>query len=191
MAVNTDSTVGHAPGSDYFGGSGSGGVGAGAGGQAPVGKDRSTVGSASATGSTGNKTTWASGSMSGDRDGDAEDTEDAMDMDVTPSEADMMDQDRERTDDRRSGSSVAGTSEDGNTSLVGFGEGAGSTVSGPVSNIPGRSGTITPGQRQQIRSADATSNSAAMAVQARQKAHIANELRSDGTRALGKFDFEE
>lgn len=76
-------------------------------------KERSTVGSASATGSAGGRTTWASGS-------DAYDTTDKMSEDQ-----DMMD-----------GSSIGGVSDEGNASLVGFGEGAGSTVSGPTSSAP-------------------------------------------------------
>ena len=73
----------------------------------PHGKERSTVGSASATGSVGGRTTWASGSDVHDADKMSEDQEDA--------------------------SSTAGLSDEGNASLVGFGEGASSTVSGPVS----------------------------------------------------------
>lgn len=71
------------------------------------GKARSTVGSASATGSVGGRTTWASSSDAHDADKMSEDPEDA--------------------------SSTAGLSDEGNASLVGFGEGASSTVSGPVS----------------------------------------------------------
>ena len=77
---------------------------------AAQGKERSTVGSASATGSVGGKTTWASGSDVYDPDKMSEDQDDAV--------------------------SSAGLS-DGNASLVGFGEGASSTMSGPTSN-PGR-----------------------------------------------------
>ncbi|KAL8942466.1 MAG: hypothetical protein Q9216_001666 [Gyalolechia sp. 2 TL-2023] len=73
----------------------------------PHGKERSTVGSASATGSVGGRTTWASSSDVHDTDKMSEDPEDA--------------------------SSTAGLSDEGNASLVGFGEGASSTVSGPVS----------------------------------------------------------
>ncbi|MCJ1251227.1 hypothetical protein MMC30_008458 [Trapelia coarctata] len=69
-------------------------------------KDRSTVGSASATGSVGGRTTWADGS---------EAFEDKM------------------SEDQDDGVSSAGLSDEGNASLVGFGEGAGSTVSGPIS----------------------------------------------------------
>ena len=77
-------------------------------------KERSTVGSASATGSVGGRTTWASGS-------DVADVADATDKT-------SEDQDMET-------SSVGGFSDEGNGSLVGFGEGASSTVSGPVSTV--------------------------------------------------------
>ncbi|KAH8703961.1 hypothetical protein BGW36DRAFT_286960 [Talaromyces proteolyticus] len=71
-------------------------------------KERSTVGSASATGSIGGRTTWASGSDAFDHDKMSEDHDDGT-------------------------SSVGGMSDEGNASLVGFGEGASSTISGPVS----------------------------------------------------------
>ena len=73
------------------------------------GLHKSTVGSASATGSAGGRHTWASGSDPGDR----------------------MSEDQ---DDVGDSVSSAGLSEEGNASLVGFGEGAGSTVSGPTSS---------------------------------------------------------
>lgn len=67
------------------------------------------MGSASATGSTGGRTTWASGSdMTFDQDRMGDDVDDGI-------------------------SSTGGFSDEGNASLVGFGEGANSTVSGPVS----------------------------------------------------------
>ena len=69
------------------------------------GLHKSTVGSASATGSAGGRNTWASGSDLGDR----------------------------MSEDQDDGVSSAGMSDEGNASLVGFGEGAGSTVSGPIS----------------------------------------------------------
>ncbi|KAJ9191751.1 hypothetical protein DTO166G4_684 [Paecilomyces variotii] len=72
-------------------------------------KERSTVGSASATGSVGGRTTWASGSDAFDPDKMSEDPDDGV-------------------------SSVGGMSDECNASLVGFGEGASSTISGPVSN---------------------------------------------------------
>ena len=73
-----------------------------------LGKERSTVGSASATGSLGGGTTWASGS-------------------------DVYDADK-MSEDQDDGISSAGLSDEGNASLVGFGEGASSTISGPVSS---------------------------------------------------------
>jgi hypothetical protein len=72
-------------------------------------KERSTVGSASATGSVGGRTTWASSS-------------DVYD--------DRMSEDHET-------SSVGNVSDEGNASLVGFGEGANSTISGPTSRPSG------------------------------------------------------
>ncbi|KAI9857927.1 MAG: hypothetical protein M1824_004534 [Vezdaea acicularis] len=72
-------------------------------------RERSTVGSASATGSVGGRTTWASGS----------DVYDADKMSEGP-EDDTV--------------SSGGLSDEGNASLVGFGEGASSTISGPISS---------------------------------------------------------
>jgi hypothetical protein len=76
-------------------------------------KERSTVGSASATGSAGGRTTWTGS--------------DAFDMD-------------RMVDDADDGTSSNGGFSDENVSLVGFGEGANSTVSGPVSTAPTRTG---------------------------------------------------
>ena len=95
-------------------------------------KERSTVGSASATGSVGGRTTWASGS-------------DAFDQTDKMSEDQDMD-----------ASSTGGFSDEGNASLVGFGETASSTVSGPASGNrtpqrsslqPPRSSGVTHGSR--------------------------------------------
>jgi hypothetical protein len=69
---------------------------------APQIKERSTVGSASATGSVGGRTTWASASVGDDIDKMSEDQDDGA-------------------------SSTGGLSDEGNASLVGFGEGASST----------------------------------------------------------------
>jgi hypothetical protein len=79
----------------------------------PLFRERSTVGSASATGSVGGRTTWASGSIDYDADKMSEDQDDGV-------------------------SSVGGFSDEDKASLVGFGEGAGSTVSGPVSTPSAR-----------------------------------------------------
>ena len=76
-------------------------------------KERSTVGSASATGSVGGRTTWASGSDVYEADKMSEDQDDGI-------------------------SSTGGFSDEGNASLVGFGEGASSTISGPVSTATTR-----------------------------------------------------
>lgn len=76
----------------------------------PQVKERSTVGSASATGSVGGRTTWASGSIDYDADKMSEDD----------------------------GVSSTGGFSDENASLVGFGEGAGSTVSVPISTATSR-----------------------------------------------------
>lgn len=75
----------------------------------PQFRERSTVGSASATGSVGGRTTWASESID---------------------DADKMSEDGV--------SSVGGFSDEDKASLVGFGEGANSTVSGPVSTANAR-----------------------------------------------------
>src|SRR5277367_5860014 len=80
---------------------------------APTVKERSTVGSASATGSVGGRTTWASASVGDDTDKMSEDQDDGT-------------------------SSTGDLSDEGNASLVGFGEGAGSTVSGPISTATAR-----------------------------------------------------
>jgi len=83
-------------------------------------KERSTVGSASATGSVGGRTTWASGSVDYDADKMSEDQDDGV-------------------------SSTGGFSDEGNASLVGFGEGAGSTVSGPISTATARAAAARQG----------------------------------------------
>lgn len=96
----------------------------------------STVGSASAS-TGGRTTTWASGSAKGQTEADEDDTEgDQMSMD-----ANMDDRDRysaSAMDEDMDGDSISDS-----TSLVGFGEGASSTVSGPTysrSNMVPRSG---------------------------------------------------
>lgn len=92
----------------------------------------STVGSASATGSAGGRTNWASGTAS--QRGVDEESEMGRD---TETEGDGMSVDANYRDmDERDRYSVSAMDEDDgmsdNTSLVGFGEGAGSTVSGPT-----------------------------------------------------------
>lgn len=75
----------------------------------PQVKERSTVGSASATGSAGGRT----------------------------AESDIYDADKMSEDQDDGVSSNAGMSDEGNASLVGFGETASSTVSGPISGRGG------------------------------------------------------
>ena len=79
-------------------------------------KDRSTVGSASATESVGGRTTWASGSV--DMDGD------------------------KMSEDQDDGRSSTGGMSDENLSLVGFGEAAGSTASVPISTPTSRAAAV-------------------------------------------------
>lgn len=107
-------------------------------------KERSTVGSASATGSIGGRTTWASGSDAFDHDKMSEDPDD--DSSVGGDDV----------DDRMS--------DEGNASLVGFGEGANSTISGPISTISapaggggGGGGTGLPGGPVRLQSSSSTS----------------------------------
>ena len=78
-------------------------------------REKSTVGSASATGSVGGRTEWANES-------------------VDYTDADKMSEDQ---DDGISSTSGLRDEED-NTSLVGFGEGASSTMSGPISTAAAR-----------------------------------------------------
>jgi hypothetical protein len=89
----------------------------------------STVGSASATDSAEPTTTWTSASGQGhgeDRDDHSE--ADQMSMDTNYREID----DRDRYSMMDMSEDGDGMSDEGNVSLVGFGEGAGSTVSGPT-----------------------------------------------------------
>ncbi|RDL31868.1 Uncharacterized protein BP5553_09270 [Venustampulla echinocandica] len=140
----------------------------------------STVGSASATGSTGGQTTtWASGSAR------AGDDEDQMSMDTN---------DRDMENDHYSASAVDedmegdGMSDD--TSLVGFGEGAGSTVSGPIYNrrdvasSPAVGKTGLPSHLQNPNSASGpgtpgSSSTTATAEQQRRDARMIDGLADD------------
>ncbi|CAK4030715.1 Hypothetical predicted protein [Lecanosticta acicola] len=84
-----------------------------------IGRERSTVGSASATGSVGARTTWA-GSEAGDNNFDKMSESQDMDMDA---------------------SSVGGMSEEGTPSLVGFGEGARTPARQSTISSPSKSAT--------------------------------------------------
>lgn len=121
----------------------------------------STVGSASATGSAsggGNTTTWASGSTKGVTEAD----DDQMSMDTD-------DRDRYSAMDEDDGMSD-------NTSLVGFGEGAGSTVSGPTFSRAGRSSLATALQREDSFGSERTT---ATADQQRKDARMLDGLVDD------------
>ncbi|KAI1645298.1 uncharacterized protein F4817DRAFT_188316 [Daldinia loculata] len=107
----------------------------------------STVGTASATGSVGARTTTEAGDRFGEEDEDEMDAEltevdddgDGISMDVDSTSGAM--------DEDMASRSVSGfedrMSDDGTASLVGFGEGANSTVSGPIYHrrpLPGAAG---------------------------------------------------
>lgn len=149
----------------------------------PQAKERSTVGSASATGSVGGRTTWASGSDQADA-------------------GDNMTEDMET-------SSMGGGSD--NASLVGFGEGASSTVSGPISTPVGPGGVRTPQRQSYIarlaggkgpRSTDGinydhdATESTPPATTLEGALHDDEDVRMsdgvdiDGKKQLGNFDFE-
>ncbi|KAI1197471.1 hypothetical protein F5X97DRAFT_180140 [Nemania serpens] len=101
-------------------------------GQPTAATKMSTVGTASATGSVGARTTAESGERFGgvDEDGMSTDTNyRPMDMDSTSGAVDPMD---EELANRSVGGYEDRMSDDGTASLVGFGEGANSTVSGPI-----------------------------------------------------------
>ena len=89
----------------------------------PQVKDRSTVGSASATGSAGGRT----------------------------AESDTYDADKMSEDQDDGVSSNAGMSDEGNASLVGFGETASSTVSGPARGAAGALASGSPTMLKQGR----------------------------------------
>ncbi|KAI0848801.1 hypothetical protein F5Y00DRAFT_81789 [Daldinia vernicosa] len=107
----------------------------------------STVGTASATGSVGARTTTEAGDRFGEED------EDEMDAELTEvdDDGDGISMDVDSTsgaiDEDMASRSVSGfedrMSDDGTASLVGFGEGANSTVSGPIYHrrpLPGAAG---------------------------------------------------
>lgn len=88
-----------------------------------IGRERSTVGSASATGSIGARTTWA-GSEAGDMDKMSE----SQDMDMETS-------------------SMGGMSDEGTGSLVAFGEGARTPARQSALSMPGTAKASTPTAR--------------------------------------------
>lgn len=138
----------------------------------------STVGSASATESVGGNTTTelggehftVEGDSAGGRDDDDDDDEDMLSMDTDDRNetetgsigasgyGEAMDEDLDNLATRSVGGFEDRMSDDGNASLVGFGEGAGSTVSGPIYHrrpLPGGGGGGTLGYPQYHSSAAA------------------------------------
>ncbi|KAK3689656.1 hypothetical protein B0T22DRAFT_379542 [Podospora appendiculata] len=120
-----------------------------AGGQPVAANKMSTVGTASATESTGTETRGGDNYTLGERDDDDEDDEE-MSLEAGDREAEgEIEMDSASTsgymgEDLDNPRSLAGfedrMSDDGSASLVGFGEGAGSTVSGPIYHrrLPGQ-----------------------------------------------------
>jgi hypothetical protein len=139
----------------------------------------STVGSASATGSLGGgqTTTWASGSTKGqtERDDDDEMSTDANYRDID---------DRDRYSASAMDEDIDGDGMSDDTSLVGFGEGAGSTVSGPTYSRR-EAPLATPGRSLagQLQSRDAGTPSSASttlsAEQARREARMIDGVADD------------
>lgn len=103
-------------------------------------RERSTVGSASATGSVGARTTtWAStttgeaGSDIFSNAGGDFHTPGGDKMSVSDDHGLEHEHEHDTEHEHGDADSISGFSDEGNASLVGFGEGANSTVSGPVS----------------------------------------------------------
>lgn len=117
----------------------------------------STVGSASATGSIGGgrTTTWASGSISGDGDADTDkmSTTNERELNEDRFSTTYQSEDGDRMSETADGhvGDASGDAIDDNASLVGFGEGASSTVSGPTySRIGGPAGSLGAEAAQRI-----------------------------------------
>lgn len=135
--------------------------------QPPIFRERSTVGSASATGSVGGRTTWASGS-------------------------DVYDPDRMSEDQDNETSSIGGFSDEA-ASLVGFGEGArtparqqslyGSPAVGKASAVPGhlrdQQSSGSPMAGVSTASSSATTTTTASAEQQRQEARSLDGMTYD------------
>ena len=153
-----------------------------------IGRERSTVGSASATGSVGARTTWAGSEAGDDKMSESQD----MDMDA---------------------SSVGGMSDEGTTaSLVGFGEGARTPARQSTISSPGGGKGATPTARDakmidgmtydrnvvdttaEVRRTGASPTGAEEAeriVRNHMNTTSADRMRGHGTTDLGKFGFEK
>ncbi|KAH8668408.1 hypothetical protein BX600DRAFT_434946 [Xylariales sp. PMI_506] len=170
----------------------------------------STVGTASATGSIGARTTTEAGEQ---YDDPTEVDEDTMSMDTnyrtmdvdSTSGVDAMDED---LTNRSVGGFDDRFSDDGNASLVGFGEGANSTVSGPIYHrrpLPGPGSGIWALERsssglsegavlrsQQLREGLGGESSAGASVHAeRRDAVMTDGVAIDGSGHLGTADDED
>ncbi|KAI1371961.1 hypothetical protein F4677DRAFT_281332 [Hypoxylon crocopeplum] len=114
----------------------------------------STVGTASATGSVGARTTGEAGEQFGEMDADLTEVDEddrmsmSMDTNYRTMDVDSTSGDPMMDDDMMANRSVGGfedrdrMSDDGTASLVGFGEGANSTVSGPIYHRRPLPGTV-------------------------------------------------
>jgi len=126
----------------------------------------STVGTASATGSAGGRTTtWASGSTKDD---------DQMSLDANSNYRDNDER------DRFSASASAIDEDDGmsdDTSLVGFGEGAGSTVSGPTYSRNNLQRNL--GSQRDVGGTPVSDRTTATAEQQRRDARMIDGLAAD------------
>jgi hypothetical protein len=152
-----------------------------------IGRERSTVGSASATGSVGTRTNWAGSEAGDDKMSESQD----MDMDT---------------------SSVGGMSDEGTASLVGFGEGARTPARQSTIGSPGLGKGATPtgldakmidGMTYDRNVVDTTSEARRSApgssgaeeaeriVRDNMNTTSADRMRGHGQSELGKFGFEK
>ncbi|KAK6074943.1 hypothetical protein SCUP234_07942 [Seiridium cupressi] len=177
-------------------------------GQPTAANKMSTVGTASATGSVGARTTTEGGDLGDDSTEVDEDVMSmdtnyrTMDVDSTSGAADAMDDDLTA---RSVGGFEDRMSDDGTASLVGFGEGANSTVSGPIYQrrpLPGTAGATgawglersSSGlseaavlRSQQLREAADTPASASAQAE-RRDARMMNGVAVDGGGHVGTSD---
>lgn len=165
----------------------------------------STVGTASATGSVGARTTTEAGEQFDDHAGD----EDMMSLDTNYRTMDVDSTSGDPMDEDMTSRSVGGfedrMSDDGTASLVGFGEGANSTVSGPIYHrrpLPGAAGVaghwglersssgLSEGamlRAQQLRETAETQTSASAQAE-RREARMRDGVSMDGSGHVGTTD---
>lgn len=169
-------STGRAPHQNVTSGAGQGLGYFDAAGNPPYGTKMSTVGSASAS-TAGRTTTWASGSARGQTEADEDDREvDQMSMDANIDDRDRYSASVSAMDEDMDGDSISDS-----TSLVGFGEGASSTVSGPTysrSNMALRSGLANQWQGSNP-STPLSGNTAAAVEQQKRDARMLDGLADD------------